>query len=94
MSNERTKVTARVNTVWMTASALTITSWAIARSRAGRHPSASIAEAVVALALAGIKARLIIQEFMEVRSAPIWLRRVTDLWLAGLWAAILVMYRN
>jgi hypothetical protein len=35
---------------------------------------------------------MIIRYFMEVRSAPRWLRRSTDLWLAVLWTSILVIY--
>jgi preprotein translocase subunit SecG len=44
------------------------------------------------LAFGAIKARLIVQEFMEVRTAPRWLRRLTDAWLAGLFITVLVLY--
>ncbi|HTM84429.1 MAG TPA: prokaryotic cytochrome C oxidase subunit IV family protein, partial [Mycobacterium sp.] len=37
-------------------------------------------------------ARLIIRNFMEVRSAPVWLRRATDAWLVVLWTTVLVIY--
>jgi hypothetical protein len=39
-----------------------------------------------------VKARFIMQEFMEVRTAPRWLRHFTDGWLAVLWIAIVTLY--
>jgi hypothetical protein len=35
---------------------------------------------------------LIIRHFMEVRTAPRWLRLSTDGWLVALWGAVLVIY--
>jgi hypothetical protein len=29
---------------------------------------------------------------MEVRTAPQWLRRFTDIWLVTMWAALLAIY--
>ena len=47
----------------------------------------------VAVVLLGfIKGRLIIRTFMEVRTAPRWLKLATDGWLVVLWAAILGIY--
>ncbi len=47
----------------------------------------------VAVVLLGfIKGRLIIRYFMEVRTAPQWLKVTTDAWLVVLWAAILAIY--
>lgn len=47
----------------------------------------------VAVVLLGfIKGRLIIQYFMEIRTAPRWLKISTDVWLTVLWAAILGIY--
>jgi hypothetical protein len=42
--------------------------------------------------MAFIKARLIIGYFMEVRTAPAWLRVSTDAWLVVLWGALLAIY--
>jgi hypothetical protein len=53
-------------------------------------PNAAITIAVVVLGF--IKGRLIVRYFMEVRSAPRWLRTATDAWLAVLWLAVLVIY--
>jgi hypothetical protein len=44
------------------------------------------------LAIGLVKARLIIRHFMEVRTAPMWLRRFTDVWLIVLWGTILTIY--
>jgi hypothetical protein len=46
----------------------------------------------VVLAIAAVKTRFVIREFMEVRAAPHWLRRATDGWLAVLMAAIIGLY--
>jgi hypothetical protein len=35
---------------------------------------------------------LIIRYFMEVRTAPRWLRLATDGWLIVLWTSVLVVY--
>jgi hypothetical protein len=42
--------------------------------------------------MALIKARLIIQYFMEVRTAPRWLRIATDGWLVVLFGGVLAIY--
>ena len=42
--------------------------------------------------LAFIKGRLIIRYFMEVRTAPRWLKLSTDAWLVIVWAAVLAIY--
>ena len=39
-----------------------------------------------------IKGRMIIRYFMEVRTAPRWLKVTTDAWLVVLWATILAIY--
>lgn len=88
----RTLVTARTTYVWLFASGLTILAWGSATFGSGDRLTASTAEAVGVLAIAGIKAHLVIDEFMEVRAAPTWLRRATKGWLAGLCATILIMY--
>jgi hypothetical protein len=39
-----------------------------------------------------IKGRMIIRYFMEVRTAPRWLKMATDAWLTVLWVSVLVIY--
>ena len=67
-------------------------SWWLAPGHAGGHTTASIPITVAAILLGFIKGRMIIRYFMEVRSAPRWLRHSTDLWLVVLWTSILVIY--
>lgn len=84
--------TARLTYVWLILSAITIAAWWLgpAHARTGLVASAPITIAVLAMGL--VKARLIIAHFMEVRTAPRWLRLFTDSWLVVLWGAILAIY--
>jgi hypothetical protein len=47
---------------------------------------------VVAICLALLKVRIIMREFMEVRSAPRVLRRLTDFWVLLMGVALLGVY--
>ena len=80
---------ARVTWTWVLLCALTGLSWALA---ATRRLSPSTALTMVVFAIAAVKVRFVIRQFMDVRTAPHWLRRVTDGWLAVLVAAILGLY--
>jgi hypothetical protein len=55
-------------------------------------PSASTLVTVVAICFALIKVRIIMREFMEVRSAPRVLRRLTDFWVLLMGFALLGVY--
>ena len=81
-----------ITIAWIVLCALTIASWWLspAHSGAAAVPSLPITVAVVVLGL--IKSRLIIRYFMEVRTAPRWLRLATDCWLVVLWAGALIIY--
>jgi Prokaryotic Cytochrome C oxidase subunit IV len=78
--------------VWILLSALTIVSWFLGPARAHGPVAASVPITVVVLAMALIKARFIIRYFMEVRTAPSWLRMATDAWLVVLWGAVMAIY--
>jgi hypothetical protein len=78
--------------VWILLSALTIVSWFLGPARTHGPVAASLPITVAVLAMAFIKARLIIGYFMEVRTAPAWLRVSTDAWLVVLWGALLAIY--
>ena len=82
-------VTSRITWTWALLSALTMVSWALA---ATRRYSPGTAVTIVVLAIAAVKTRTVIRQFMEVRVAPRWLRRATDAWLAVLMAAIIGLY--
>ena len=83
----------RVTTyVWLILSAITVLSWWLGHPRSGHAFDASVPITIAVLAIGFIKARLIIRYFMEVRTAPRWLRIATDVWLVVLWGAILALY--
>jgi len=44
------------------------------------------------LAIGFVKTRMILQQFMEVRTAPTWLRLVRTPWLVVFWGAVLTLY--
>jgi hypothetical protein len=79
----------RITWTWALLSALTMVSWALA---ATRRFTPSTAVTIVVLAIAAVKTRTVIRQFMDVRVAPHWLRRATDAWLAVLMAAIIGLY--
>jgi hypothetical protein len=79
--------------VWAILSAISVLSWWLARTaRDGGHFVASTPVTIAVLAIGLIKARFIMQSFMEVRTAPTWLRRFTDIWLIMFWGAVLAIY--
>jgi hypothetical protein len=55
-------------------------------------PIASTVVTVFAICFALIKVRIIMREFMEVRSAPMALRRLTDFWVLLMAVALLGAY--
>ena len=89
-----TTTAARTTTyAWIVLSAITIVSWWLAPGPAhGATAAASVPITVAVIVLAFIKGRLIIQYFMEVRTAPRWLKLFTDAWLTILWAGVLAIY--
>jgi len=75
------RVNRRLVLVWWALSTITVLGWWLS-SLSGRAvfvPNPVITFGVIALAL--VKVRLIMQEFMEVRHAPKLLSRLTDTWL-------------
>jgi len=78
--------------VWLILSAVTVLSWWLGHPRAGQPFEASVPITIAVLAIGLVKARLIMRYFMEVRTAPVWLRVATDAWLVVLWGAFLVIY--
>jgi len=87
----KTGVNARLTYVWVILSAITLVSWWLGHARAGAFV-ASAPITIAVLAIGFVKARLILQYFMEVRTAPTWLRLFTDIWLIVFWGAVLAIY--
>jgi len=77
---------------WLALSAITIGSWWMAPGHSAGVTVPSVPITVLVLTLASIKCYLIIQNFMEVRHAPRWLRLSTNAWLAVLFSTILIIY--
>ena len=87
-----TVTTARTTTyAWLVLSAITLVSWWLAPANSEGPPVPSVPITIAVLALGFVKGRMIIRYFMEVRSAPRWLKLSTDAWLVVLWAGILAI---
>jgi hypothetical protein len=72
----------RLAIVWLVLTAMTLTY--IWLDRSADHDGmlkASTVVTVSAIVIALVKVRIIFREFMEVRHAPAWLRRLTDGWV-------------
>jgi len=77
--------------VWAFLVAITLASWWLGHSTdAPFHVDRIITMGV--LLVAAIKARLVIQYFMEVRHAPSWLRWTCDGWITVLFLALVGFY--
>lgn len=85
-----TMTSTRLTAVWLVLAAITVASWWLGPGH--QHAVASVSATVAVLALGLVKARLIIQHFMEARTAPRWLSVATDAWLVTLWGAVLAIY--
>lgn len=77
---------------WLILTAVTIGSWWLAPGHSDVVAVASVPLTCAVVALGFVKCRLIIRYFMEVRTAPVWLKWATDAWLVVLWGAVLVIY--
>jgi hypothetical protein len=82
----------RLVLVWAALTGVTLLAWWIgARHGPGPlRPDGAVAVSAIAITLA--KVRIIIRQFMDVRSAPSRLKLVTDTWLAVFGAAMLLAY--
>lgn len=73
--------------VWLILAGVTAASWAV-----GHGISDPRTAGVAILAMAFVKARLVIRHFMEVRDAPPMLRVITDLWIVGATALLVSLW--
>ena len=78
---------------WIVLCVIAIISWWLAPGHAHGAPAVGSVPITVAVILLGlVKGRLIIRYFMEVRTAPRWLKLATDAWLTILWTGVLAIY--
>lgn len=77
---------------WLALTAITVASWWLAPAHAAAGVAPSIPITAMVLALAAVKVRLIFTHFMEVRTAPRWLKVSTGAWLAALIVAVFAIY--
>jgi len=82
----------RLLVAWLALSAITMVSvWVGSRDgQDALRPNAMVTASAIVIAL--VKARVIFQEFMEVRHAPVLLSRLTDLWLVVTGVSLLGCY--
>lgn len=92
MDNTHSSTARALTLTWVVLVAITVGSWWLAPAHFANTVEPSAAVTALVLALAFIKSRLIIQYFMEVHTAPRWLKLATDAWLALLIGAVFVIY--
>jgi hypothetical protein len=78
---------ARSTYVWLALVAVTIVSWAV-----GADHEVGSGVGVVVLALALIKVRFVGLDFMELRTAPLFLRGIFEAYCIILWMVLAGMY--
>ena len=81
----------RVTVVWLLLVAATALSWWLGTGRTGAGGDLTVVSSLV-VAVALIKVRFVIREFMEVRGALPALRYVTDGWVFGVLLVLLYLY--
>jgi hypothetical protein len=89
----KTSLNKRLFVVWLILSGLSVAYlWLDHTADDHGAPKASAAVTTGAIVIALVKVRIIMREFMEVRHAPKLLRRITDLWIVIMAAAMLGLY--
>ena len=77
---------------WIALMVITIGSWSLAPAHASHAVQASVPITALVLAMTWVKTRMVFQHFMEVNTAPKWLKYATDGWLTGLLVTVFVIY--
>ncbi len=83
----------RLTLVWMLLVVVTFVSWWIGVRGKSEGLASNLPVTAVVVVIALLKTRLVFWQFMEVRSAPSWLRWNCDGWLAFLALMIFALYR-
>ena len=77
----------RASVSWLILVAATLVSWAV-----GAEHGTGSAVAVLVLAIAAVKVRLVGLDFMELRHAPVALRAAFECYCLGIWALLSALY--
>jgi hypothetical protein len=83
----------RLMLVWMLLVAVTFVSWWLGAPGDSERFEVDLSVTAGVVAIAVVKIRLVFWHFMEVRTAPSWLRYNCDGWLAFLALMIFALYR-
>jgi hypothetical protein len=82
----------RLLVVWLALSAITLAQLGVGSVDGRESAGSNAAISSAAIVIAFVKVRIIFREFMEVRHAPAWLCRLTDLWVGLAGASLLGAY--
>lgn len=82
----------RLTLVWAILSAITLAQLLVLMTDSPGHINPNVLATFSIILISLFKVRLIIREFMEVKSAPSWLRWGTDIWLATTAVSLLGTY--
>jgi hypothetical protein len=77
--------------VWAFLTVITVVSWLISRDVGVQSQISAVATAGILL-IAAVKVHFVLSYFMEVRGAPVWLKRVTVSWLVLLLILLFIFY--
>ncbi len=80
----------RITRVWLGLLAATAFSWAVGQ---GFFHGDQRNAGVVILAIAFVKIRFVILDFMELRNAPLGMRLVAEAWVIGVGGTLIALYR-
>ena len=79
----------RITAVWLLLVGATGLSWKLGHHAGFAEPRYAGAAVLV---VSFVKVRLVMREFMELRTAPPWLRLVGDLWVVAVAALLIGLY--
>ncbi len=80
----------RITWVWLGLLAATALSWEFGH---GSLPGDPRNAGVMVLAIAFLKIRFVIQDFMELRHAPLGMRVAGEAWVIGVGGTLIALYR-
>lgn len=79
----------RITLVWLLLVGATALSWEVGHGL-GFADARSAGAAILVISF--VKVRFVIRDFMEIRSAPSWMRAISDAWLVIITAVLVVLF--